>query len=88
MFDAHVVANTIILVRDDPDPDGLFCIYCLDSISVIHSHNWFFRHATINDYVSSDQYLGILESPCSRGIACPALAGQVQEPTTSLPVSG
>ena len=66
VLNAQVAADTIVPVRDDPNPGGLFCIYCLDSVSVIHSHSWFFRHATVNDCVGSDQYLGIL-NPRSHG---------------------
>jgi len=60
VLDAQVAAATIIDVRVDPDPLGLFCIYCLDTLSVIHADSWFFRHRNINDCMDSDQYLGIL----------------------------
>jgi len=43
---AQVAAATIIDVRVDPDPLGLFCIYCLDTLSVIHADSWFSDTAT------------------------------------------
>ena len=66
VLDAHVAAGTIIPVRDDPDPAGLCCIYCHDSLQVVHAQSWFYRHAEINDCVEEDNYLGVLNPP-SRG---------------------
>ena len=63
VLDAQEAAGTIIHVRDDPDPNGLFCIYCLDTLLVVHSTRLFFRHRNIGDCLNSDQYLGILNPP-------------------------
>ena len=46
VLDAQEAAGTIIHVRGDPDPKGLFCIYCLDTLRVVHSTSLFSDTAT------------------------------------------
>lgn len=56
----YVNDDTIIHVGSNLDANGLFCIYCLDTLSVVQANRWFFRHRNTNDCLGSDQYLGIL----------------------------
>ena len=66
LLDAQEAAGIIIPVTVDPDPDGLLCIYCLDTLQVVHSESWFYRHDNVDDCVGFDHHLGIL-NPRSHG---------------------
>ncbi len=60
VLNAQEEAGTIVHVGTDPDPHGLFCIYCLDTLEVVHAASWFFRHSDTAICIGSDQYQGIL----------------------------
>ena len=85
LLNAHVAAGTIVHVGDDPDPAGLFCIYCLDTLSVVHSTRLFFRHRNTHDCWNSDQYLGILNPPSHGWVTCPPTTGPVAQALRRLP---
>ena len=60
VLDAQEEAGTIVHVRTAPDPLGLSCIYCLDTLEVVDAASLFFRHSETRGCLGSDQYLDIL----------------------------
>ena len=66
VLNGHVAEATIVPGRNDPASGTTFCIYCLDTLHVVHSQSWFFRHNNRGGCLGWAQHLDV-ENPRGHG---------------------